>query len=109
MSGTNVIVLGGGSGGLAAASRLKELLGNKVSVTVIDKQSSFVMGFSLLRVMIGEKTAQEVAFPKEKISQRGIKFVNSEINEINVKNNLVRTGQGDTRSCKDAQRCSIII
>ncbi|HKZ62194.1 MAG TPA: FAD/NAD(P)-binding oxidoreductase [Nitrososphaera sp.] len=95
MSGTNVIVLGGGSGGLAAASRLKELLGNKVSVTVIDKQSSFVMGFSLLRVMIGEKTAQEVAFPKEKISQRGIKFVNSEINEINVKNNLVRTGQGE--------------
>jgi sulfide:quinone oxidoreductase len=95
MSGTNVIILGGGSGGLAAASRLKELLGNKVNVTVIDKQSAFIMGFSLLRVMIGEKTGQEVAVPKAKVGQKGIKFVNSEINEIDIQNSLVRTAQGE--------------
>jgi sulfide:quinone oxidoreductase len=91
MNGKNVVILGGGSGGLASASRLKELLGNKVSVTVIDKEGSFVMGSSLLRVMVGEKTEYEVTVSKEKISQKGIDFVNSEIKEIDVKNSLVRT------------------
>jgi len=95
MNGKNVVILGGGSGGLAAASRLKELLGNKVSVTVIDKEGFFVMGFSLLRVMLGEKTEQEVSVSKEKISQKEIRFVNSEINEIDVKNSLVRTDRGE--------------
>ena len=41
--------------------------------------------------MLGEKTEQEVSVSREKISQKGIQFVNSEINEIDVKNSLVRT------------------
>jgi len=95
MNGKNVVFLGGGSGGLASASRLKELLGIKVSVTVIDKEDSFVLGSSLLRVMVGEKTEQEVTVSKEKISQKGIQFVNSEIKEIDIKNSLVRTVRGE--------------
>jgi sulfide:quinone oxidoreductase len=96
MSGKNVVILGGGSGGLATAGRLKELLGDKINVTIIDKESTFVMGFSLLRVMTGEKTEQEVGVPKEKISQKGIKFVNSEVNEIDTtKKTIVKAGQGE--------------
>src|SRR6266511_2850656 len=95
MDGKNVVILGAGSGGLAVAGRLKELLGDKVIITVIDKEKSFFMGFSLLRVMIGEKTEQEVKVPKEKVSQKGIKFVNTEVNQIDAKNSLIRTGQGE--------------
>jgi sulfide:quinone oxidoreductase len=92
---SNVLILGGGSGGLASAGRLKELLGDKISVTVIDKQRSFVLGFSLLRVMTGEKSEQEVTVPKDKIGQKDIKFINTEVNGIDVKNGIVRTGQGE--------------
>jgi sulfide:quinone oxidoreductase len=92
---SNVLILGGGSGGLASAGRLKELLGDTVSVTVIDKQRSFVLGFSLLRVMTGEKSEQEVTVPKEKVSQKGIKFINTEVNGMDVKNGIVTTGQGE--------------
>jgi sulfide:quinone oxidoreductase len=95
MNSNEVLILGGGSGGLATAGRLKELLGEKVSVTVIDKQRSFVLGFSLLRVMTGEKTEQEVTVPKEKVSQKGIKFINAEVNGIDVNNGIVRTDQGE--------------
>jgi sulfide:quinone oxidoreductase len=95
MNENKVLILGGGSGGLATAGRLKELLGNKISVTVIDKQRSFVLGFSLLRIMTGEKSEQEVTVPKEKVSQKGIKFVNTEVNKIDVSNGIVTTGQGE--------------
>ena len=95
MNSNEVLILGGGSGGLATAGRLKELLGDKVSITVIDKQRSFVLGFSLLRVMTGEKTEQEVTAPKEKISQKGIKFINAEVNGIDIKNGIVTTSQGE--------------
>lgn len=95
MNSNEVLILGGGSGGLATAGRLKELLGDKISITVIDKQGSFVMGFSLLRVMTGEKTEQEVTVPKEKVSQKGIKFINTEVNRIDVNNGIVRTDQGE--------------
>jgi sulfide:quinone oxidoreductase len=95
MNSIKVLILGGGSGGLATAGRLKELLGEKVSVTVIDKQRSFVLGFSLLRVMTGEKTEQEVTVPKEKVSQKGIKFINAEVNGIDVNNGIVSTDQGE--------------
>jgi sulfide:quinone oxidoreductase len=95
MNENKVLILGGGSGGLAAAGRLKELLGNKISVTVIDKQRSFVLGFSLLRIMTGEKSEQEVTVPKEKVSQKGIKFINTEVNKIDVSNGIVTTGQGE--------------
>ncbi|MDQ3852683.1 MAG: NAD(P)/FAD-dependent oxidoreductase [Thermoproteota archaeon] len=95
MNSNKVLILGGGSGGLAIAGRLKELLGDKISVTVIDKQRSFVLGFSLLRVMTGEKTEQEVTVPKEKVNQKGIKFTNTDVNGIDIKNSIVRTGQGE--------------
>jgi sulfide:quinone oxidoreductase len=45
--------------------------------------------------MTGEKTEQEVKFSKERISQKGIKFVNSEVKEIDVKNSVVTTGQDE--------------
>ena len=96
MNGKDVVILGGGSGGLATAGRLKELLGDKVNITIIDKESTFIMGFSLLRVMTGEKTEQEAQVPKDKISQKGIKFVNSEVNEIDTaEKSVVKTGQGE--------------
>ena len=95
MNENKVLILGGGSGGLATAGRLKELLGNKISVTVIDKQRSFVLGFSLLRIMTGEKSEQEVTVSKEKVSQKGIKFINTEVNRIDVNNGIVTTGQGE--------------
>lgn len=95
MNGNRVLILGGGSGGLATASRLKELLGDKINITVIDKQRSFVLGFSLLRVMTGEKTEQEVTVSKEKVSQKGIKFINTEVDGIDLENGIVRTTQGE--------------
>jgi sulfide:quinone oxidoreductase len=55
-----VLILGAGFGGLELATSLSERLGGEVDVTVIDKNDSFVFGFSKLDVMFGRKSAEAV-------------------------------------------------
>ena len=45
--------------------------------------------------MTGEKTEQEVTVSKEKVSQKGIKFINTEVDGIDLENGIVRTTQGE--------------
>lgn len=94
MNGIKTVILGGGCGGLAVAGRLKELLGDNSDITVIDSEPNFVMGFSLLGIMTGEKREQEVMVSKESIIKKGIKFIASKVTEIDVHNRLVKTDAG---------------
>ncbi len=94
MNNLQIVILGGGSGGLAVAGRLKELLGDESDITVLDKEPEFVMGFSLLKIMVEEKTEQEVAVPKENIIKKGIKFVKAKVNDIDLQNRVVKTDNG---------------
>lgn len=89
-----VVILGGGSGGLAAANRLKELLGNKAKITVVDRESKFSMGLNLLWLMVGAKEEDQIVLPREKIRDKEIEFVNSEVQSIDVQNAIIRTASG---------------
>ena len=55
-----VLLLGAGFGGLELASALSEEFGDEVEVTLIDRNDSFVFGFSKLDVMFGRTTADAV-------------------------------------------------
>ncbi len=55
---TRVLVLGAGFGGLELSTMLSEALGDDVDVTLIDKNDSFVFGYSKLDVMFGRTTAE---------------------------------------------------
>ena len=54
---TRIVILGAGFGGLELSTMLSEALGDTVEVTLIDKNDSFVFGFSKLDVMFGRTTA----------------------------------------------------
>ena len=41
-----VLILGAGFGGLELSTRLTEALGDRVEITLIDKNDGFVFGFS---------------------------------------------------------------
>ncbi len=49
-----VLILGGGFGGIAAAHRLKEKLGNEVEVILVDRRPYFMVGFRKSWGLIGE-------------------------------------------------------
>jgi sulfide:quinone oxidoreductase len=56
----HVLILGAGFGGLELATRLSETLRDAVRVTLLDRNDSFVFGYSKLELMLGRQSADDV-------------------------------------------------
>lgn len=70
----HVLILGAGFGGLELATRLSETVADEVRVTLLDRNNSFVFGFSKLEVMLGRQTAEEVRLPYREFDKPGVEF-----------------------------------
>jgi sulfide:quinone oxidoreductase len=91
---SRVVVLGAGFGGLEAATTLSEALGDAVDVTLIDKDDSFVFGFSKLDVMFGRERPEEVRLPYRNIAKPGVRFLQETVTAIDPEARRVSTDQG---------------
>jgi sulfide:quinone oxidoreductase len=91
---THVVVLGAGFGGLELATILSEELGEDIDVTLIDKNDSFVFGYSKLDVMFGRKTLDAVELPYRDLAKAGVRFVQQTITAIDPRARRVRTEDG---------------
>jgi sulfide:quinone oxidoreductase len=91
---TRVVVLGAGFGGLELATVVSEALGEDVEVTLIDKNDSFVFGYSKLDVMFGRKTLDAVKLPYRDIAKAGVRFVQQTITAIDPRARRVSTEDG---------------
>ena len=94
MSSTKVVILGAGFGGLELSSRLSEELGDDASVTLIDKNDSFVFGFSKLDVMFGKRQPEEVRSYYRDIAKPGVDFRQEVIQAIDPQAKRVVTDHG---------------
>lgn len=88
------MVLGAGFGGLEFSTTVSEALGDAVEVTLIDKNESFVFGFSKLDVMFGRATADAVRLPYSEIAKPGVRVVKETITAIDPKARQVTTDVG---------------
>ena len=66
------LFLGPDSGGLELATRLSELLGDNIDVTLIDKSDAFVLGYSKLDLMFGHTTLDAVRLPYRNFVKPGV-------------------------------------
>jgi len=89
-----VLVLGAGFGGLELTARLSEALGEDADVTLIDKADGFVFGFSKLDVMFGRTTAPAVQHSYRDVLKPGVRFVQTEIRDIDPNERRVETDEG---------------
>ncbi|MGZ3416874.1 MAG: NAD(P)/FAD-dependent oxidoreductase [Polyangiales bacterium] len=92
---TRVLILGAGFGGLEAATRLKELLGSDVKVTLIDKNDSFFVGFSKFEVMFGRKTPAQICSRYSDIAAPGVEFRQETVTAIDPANRRATTNAGE--------------
>lgn len=79
---------------LSFCTLLSEALGEGVEVTLIDKDDSFVFGFSKLDVMFGRTTPEAVRMHYSDISKPGVRFVQETITAIDPESRVVTTDAG---------------
>lgn len=74
-----VLILGGGFGGLATATALREKLSSEDEVIVVDRRTHFMMGLHKSWVLTGQSTLEAGQRSLAKLAARGIKWINGSI------------------------------
>ena len=90
----HVLILGAGFGGLELATRLSETLQDAVRVTLLDRNDSFVFGFSKLELMLGRQTADDVRLHYRDIDKDGVEFRQETVTGIDPVARRVTTDAG---------------
>ncbi len=80
--GKNILILGGGFGGLSAATELRRNLSTDHKITLVDQQRLFMMGLTKLWVINGSRKPGELAGNRAELPKRGIDYVEGVVNSI---------------------------
>jgi sulfide:quinone oxidoreductase len=74
-----IVVLGGGCGGIVAATKLGRSLGGEHEVTLVDRRSHHVFMPAFLFVMVGERQPQHITRKLENLRKRNVRVIQDEI------------------------------
>jgi len=78
-----VLILGGGFGGVVAAERLAEQLGDEHQITLVSRSRQFVFYPALVRLAFGKAEPADVSFDlRQTMLNRRINFIEAEIAHI---------------------------
>jgi sulfide:quinone oxidoreductase len=77
-----VLILGGGFGGLATATALREKLSADDEIIVVDRRTHFMMGLRKAWVLTGQSVFGTGRQALDKLNERGIKWINGTISSI---------------------------
>lgn len=92
MSSRTALILGGGPGGLVAARKLRKRLGDEHRVVVVDRKAHHLFQSSLLWMMTGDRKADQIRRPLDRLHRHGVEFVRGEVEEIDPENRSVQVG-----------------
>lgn len=91
-----VLILGGGFGGVVAAERLAEQLGDEHQITMVSRSRWFVFYPALVRLAFGKCQREDVSFNLRKtmLSQR-VNFIEAEVARIDPHERRVTIAHGE--------------
>ena len=79
---TRVLVLGGGSGGLVAANKVKRLLGKEVEVTLVDRNTHHEFMPAYPWVAFGMREPEAIRRPLANLEKRGIRYLQATVEAL---------------------------
>lgn len=77
-----IVVLGGGFGGVVAATELRKKLGKEHKVVLIDKSREHLFTPSLLWLVLDERRPEKIKRDLSVVNKKGIEYVNAEVQKI---------------------------
>ena len=93
MAGKTVVVLGGGVGGVVAATRLRRLLGREHRVVLADRSPWHAFAPSFISVMLGQRNRARISRDLRGLTRKGIEVVVDEVTAIDPSDKKVRLGE----------------
>lgn len=94
MPGSNVVILGGGFGGVKAAITARALLPAEHQVTLIDRNRRTHICGALPLLIVGERETLQTSRSLGRLANRGIHYVQAEVTRIDAAGRTVRTAGG---------------
>src|SRR5450631_695961 len=93
----SVVILGGGTGGTLTANRLRRLyLETEAEIMVVDQDDRHVYQPGLLFVPFGLAKLEEIVRPRGRQLHRGISYINSAIDHVDLVANEIYLTNGST-------------
>jgi len=91
-----VLILGGGFGGVVAAERLAEQLGDEHQITLVSRSRQFVFYPALVKVAFGKCEAKDVSFDlRNAMLDRRVNFIEAEVARIDPFERKVTIAHGE--------------
>lgn len=91
---SRVVVLGGGVGGLVAATALRRALPKEHRVTLVDRAGEHRFAPSYLWVLTGQREPRSLVRSLAPLQRKGIEVVQAEVQAIHLGRREVQTSQG---------------
>jgi sulfide:quinone oxidoreductase len=82
MEDKTIVILGGGVGGVVSAVELRKKLPKQHRIVLVDREEQHLFAPSLLWLMIGQRTAEKISRPLDRLRKKGIDVVRGEIQRI---------------------------
>src|SRR3990167_7489048 len=87
-----ILILGGGAGGLVAANELRKKLSVEHKIILIDQRASHLYYPSLLWVLEGIRTPEQIAKSLDRLNGKGIEFHQAEITKMDMAGKKIEAG-----------------
>ncbi len=85
-----IVILGGGVGGVVAATSLRNKLDEQHRVAIVDRERDHVFAPSFLWLMTGQRTARNISRPLNRLAKKGIEVICGDIEQIDPETHRVR-------------------
>ena len=91
-----ILILGGGFGGVVAAERLAEQLGDDHQITLVSRSRQFIFYPALVRLAFGKCERADVAFDlRHSLLHRKVNFIEAEVASIDPFDRIVTIAHGE--------------
>lgn len=94
MAANTVVVLGGGTGGIVAARRLRRQLAHDGRVVLVERDPVYRFAPSFLWVLTGERRPEQISVGLGRLRRRGIELVEAEARALDIDAHRVETSTG---------------
>jgi len=95
MSNKSIVILGGGTGGIVAANKLRNKLPSDIKIILIERNPIHTFAASYLWLMVGLRGPEKISTSLSKLIAKGVEIINEEVKHIDTTNRKVQIETGD--------------